>query len=254
MGNYAIKNAHPAPCVNTPFVSTRHIITPATSFLQRILNTRPLPHTNISIKERHLTNEPWVNTPSLGTRHLITPATSFLKRILNAKFGMVNLWTAGTGCSQNWKFSIRAGNPRLAALIEICEQPAPAVHKNEISKFVNRRYRLFTKMKILHGNRFTMGKPMVNRMLNKIYKRGWTNRKSRAMPQWIVVQWPLSALTAPGAFWIVFPGFQPSYPSYDEPCSLLRQSGWMDICSKCLACSAHSEGTNNAASPARVLT
>ena len=86
------------------------------------------------------------------------------------------------------------------------------------------------------------------------HKREWTNRKSRAMPQWIVVQWPLSALTAPGAFWIVFPGFQPSYPSYDEPSRLLRQSGWMDTCSKCLACSAHSEGTNNAASPARVLT
>ena len=39
-------------------------------------------------------------------------------------------------------------------------------------------------------------------------------------------------LTAPGAFWIVFPGFQPSYPRYDEPSSLLRQSGCVDICSK----------------------
>ena len=237
MGNYAIKNAHPAPCVNTPFIPTRHLITPATSFLQRILNTRLLPHTNISIKERHLPNEPWVNTPNLGTRHLITPATSFLKRILNVNFDMANL--------REWKFSIRAANLGLPALIK---------SKGN----VNRRYRLFTKMKtkmkILHGNRFTMGKPMVNRMLNKIYKRGWTNRKSRAMPQWIVVQWPLSALTAPGAFWIVFPGFQPSYPSYDEPSRLLRQSGYMDTCSKCLACSAHSEGTNNAASPARVLT
>ena len=39
-------------------------------------------------------------------------------------------------------------------------------------------------------------------------------------------------LTAPGAIWIVFPGFQPSYPRYDEPSSLLRQSGCVDICSK----------------------
>ena len=39
-------------------------------------------------------------------------------------------------------------------------------------------------------------------------------------------------LTTPGAFWIVFPGFQPSYPRYDEPSSLLRQSGCVDICSK----------------------
>ena len=97
-------------------------------------------------------------------------------------------------------------------------------------------------------------KTRTKKMFSNFEKKGRTNHKSRAMPQWIVVQWPLSALTAPGAFWIVFPGFQPTYPSYDEPSRLLRQSGWMDTCSNCLACSAHSVGTNNAASPARVLT
>ena len=62
------------------------------------------------------------------------------------------------------------------------------------------------------------------------------NRGGQIVSRWLCLSrsWHkiTLVLTAPGAFWIVFPGFRLSYPRYDELSRLVRQSRCMDICSK----------------------